>query len=76
MIRWEVKPESTSNATGGDYEEPIPNIDGLLSNTGEAEVTLTAPAPGAYRLYAYAYDDQGHAAHANIPFLVQDGSQQ
>ena len=72
-IRWEVKAESTSTETGGDFEEPIPNIDGLLSNTSEAKVTLTVSEPGAYRLYAYAYD-QGHAAHANIPFLVDGDS--
>ena len=71
---WEVKPESTSTETGGDYEEPIPGIEGLLSNTNSATVTLTAPEPGAYRLYAYAYDGQDHAAHANIPFLVDGGS--
>ena len=75
-FRWEVKPESTSTKSGGDYEEAINSIDGLLSGTSAAKVTLTAPEPGAYRLYAYAYDDQGHAAHANIPFLVQDGNQE
>ena len=72
--RWEVKAESTSTETGGDFEESIPNIDGLLSSTSDAEVMLTAPQPGAYRLYAYAYDGKGHAAHANVPFLVGDGT--
>ena len=74
--RWEVKPESTSTETGGDYEDPIPSIEGLLSNVSGAEVTLTAPEPGAYRLYAYAYDDQGHTAHANVPFLVKGDTQE
>ena len=71
-IHWEVKAESTSTETGGDFEEPIPNIEGLLSSTNETRVKLTVSDPGAYRLYAYAYDGNGHAAHANIPFLVED----
>ena len=75
-IRWEVKAESTSTKTGGDRENPIPNIEGLLSNTSGAETSLTASEPGAYRIYAYAYDNKGNAAHANIPFLVQDGKQE
>jgi hypothetical protein len=69
--RWEIKPESESNKTGGDREEPLPNLEGLLSGNDAASVRITAPAPGKYRLFAYAYDGQGHAAHANIPFLVQ-----
>ena len=71
VYRWEVKPESESNKTGGDREQPLPNLEGLLSGDGTATVSLAAPAPGKYRLFAYAYDGQGHAAHANIPFLVQ-----
>jgi exo-beta-1,3-glucanase (GH17 family) len=71
-FHWEIKPESTSISEGGDYEAPIPNIDGALSATDGSSVSLTAPEPGAYRLYAYAYDGQGYAAHANVPFLVTD----
>ena len=75
-IRWEVKPESTSTAEGGDYEAAIPSIDGLLSATEGGSVTLTAPETGAYRIYAYAYDGQGHAAHANVPFIVTDDTRE
>ena len=70
-FRWEVKPESESNKSGGDREEPLPNLEGVLSDSASARTGVKAPAPGRYRLFAYAYDGQGHAAHANIPFLVE-----
>jgi hypothetical protein len=71
--RWEVKPESDSIKKGGDFEERIPNIDGVLRNPTAATTILAVPQPGKYRLFAYAFDGHGHAAHANIPFLVEPG---
>ena len=68
---WEVKPESESKKAGGDHEEPLPNLEGMLSDPAAATTAITVTSPGKYRLFAYAYDDQGHAAHANIPFLVE-----
>jgi exo-beta-1,3-glucanase (GH17 family) len=70
IYRWVVRPESDATQTGGDFERDIPGLDGLIAEPGEAVTTLTAPEPGRYRLFAYATDDHGHAAHANIPFLV------
>ena len=68
--RWEVKPESDAHQEGGDVEELMPNLEGLLSTSSAATTTVTVPEAGRYRLFAYAFDGQGHAAHANIPFLV------
>ena len=72
IYRWRVKPESTESVVGGDLEASIGDLDGLI--VGEAtgpEVALTAPGiAGQYRLFVMAFDGQGHAAHANIPFLV------
>ena len=70
-FRWEVKPESNETVEGGDFEKTIDSIEGLLSDPDAAATRLTAPAPGEYRLFAYATDNHGHAAHANIPFLVE-----
>jgi beta-galactosidase/beta-glucuronidase len=70
-FHWEVKPESESTKSGGDREERLPNLDGLLSDSEAANTTVMAPAPGKYRLFAFAYDGNGRAAHANIPFLVR-----
>jgi len=71
--RWEIKPESGATQVGGDFEEPVPSIEGLLSNLTTMTTNVTVSVPGKYRLLAYAFDDHGHAAHANIPFLVNVG---
>ena len=70
IYRWELKAESAATSGGGDYEEPIANLEGYLADTVAAKTILTAPPPGRYRLFAYADDDQLHVAHANMPFLV------
>ena len=69
--RWELKPESEAKQVGGDFEHAIENLEGFVEDPTSAVARLTAPAPGAYRLFVYAYDGQDHAAHANIPFLVE-----
>ena len=71
-FRWRIKPESTETVVGGDLEATIEDVDGLIAGDAkQGEVTVTAPdSPGPYRLYVMAYDGQGHAAHANIPFQV------
>ena len=70
--QWNIKPESTSTAVGGDPEAPIDDRAGLIDDPSRARIELLAPSPpGAYRLFVYAYDGHGHAAHANIPFLVR-----
>lgn len=68
---WEVKAESDSTETGGDFEEALSSLEGLISDPASATTTITVPEPGRYRLFAWARDGQGHAAHANIPFLVE-----
>ncbi len=70
---WQVKPESESTKSGGDREEPLPNLEGLLSGVTAATATIKVTSPGRYRLFAYAYDGNGRVAHANIPFLVREG---
>lgn len=69
--RWDLKPESSATTGGGDYEEPLPSLGGYLSSANAARTTVTAPPPGKYRLFAYASDEEGRVAHANIPFLVE-----
>jgi hypothetical protein len=70
---WEIAEESRDLKTGGDRETRPPAIAGLITHTNQAEITLSAPTrPGAYRLFGYAYDGEGAAAHVNLPFYVLD----
>ena len=71
---WELKRESDASVVGGDYEEAIPNIDLLVAAYDAASTMITAPGAGAYRLFVYVYDGEGHAAHANFPFLVSSNA--
>jgi hypothetical protein len=69
---WEIMEESADLKSGGDKESKPKCISGLIVDARKSEIRLSAPErPGAYRLFMYAYDGHGHAAHANIPFLVE-----
>jgi hypothetical protein len=68
---WEIMEESTDLKTGGDLESKPKTLKGLIDNPKRSDIRLKAPsARGAYRLFTYAFDGKGHAAHANIPFYV------
>jgi hypothetical protein len=69
---WQVRLESTATEVGGDAESVPPLVSGIVDDRNADQVTVIAPTrPGAYRLFVEVHDDQGHAAHANIPFLVR-----
>lgn len=70
--RWEIMRESEATQSGGDKEEVPEVFSGLIGARTPGSIVLNAPFdPGAYRLFVYVYDGQGHAGHANIPFLVE-----
>jgi hypothetical protein len=70
---WEVLKESTDLKTGGDFETKPESVPDLIEEATGGEITLKAPATaGAYRLFAYVFDGNGHAAHVNIPFYVDE----
>jgi hypothetical protein len=72
VYQWEIMRESEATQEGGDREVVPEKLPGLIADPGRYKIVATAPAdPGAYRLFVYVYDGQGHAGHANIPFLVQ-----
>jgi hypothetical protein len=68
---WEVMEESTERKFGGDVESIPKKVTVVINHADKSEITFKAPSkPGPYRLFAYVFDGQGHAAHANIPFYV------
>jgi hypothetical protein len=72
---WEVMAESTDLKRGGDFESKPKLLPGVVQTLQNGEVVLKAPpAPGAYRLFTYVFDGEGHAAHVNIPFYVEQGT--
>lgn len=77
FYRWSIKQESDSVKLGGDYEMAIPDIENLIQDPHADSVEITTPTKsGPYRLFVYAYDGKGKAAHANIPFFVRKRPQQ
>jgi hypothetical protein len=70
---WEIMEESGAQSSGGDFEATPRRLTGLISSGATDEAKVQAPAnPGAYRLFCYVRDGHGKAAHANIPFYVDD----
>ncbi|HZM01809.1 MAG TPA: glycoside hydrolase family 2 TIM barrel-domain containing protein [Candidatus Saccharimonadales bacterium] len=73
---WVLMDETRAKTTGGDFEREPKIWTGLIHDADKSEIVLTAPGqPGPYRLFAYAFDGKGHAAHANIPFYVDKNTE-
>ncbi len=71
-VRWVLRPESGDYATGGDFRPSLPDIEGAIIEGKADGARVRMPAePGPYRLFFYAYDDEGSAATANVPLLVK-----
>ena len=68
---WEILPESVDLGDGGDLEVRPKSVAFDTVNQKDGELTFKAPTAGMYRLFVYADDGNGHAATANIPFMVK-----
>lgn len=68
---WEILHESTDLKDGGDYESRPESVKVEIMKEKDGLLTFKAPQNGAYRIFVYANDGNGHAATANIPFLVK-----
>jgi exo-beta-1,3-glucanase (GH17 family) len=74
---WEVKPESQATQVGGDREDLIDTLAEAVVTTDGPRASIRLNQRGAYRLFVRITDPNagpgGRAAHANIPFFVEDG---
>ncbi len=71
-VRAEVLPEATELGEGGDYEPRPSAVPGLIDEVSPQSIVVRAPSePGPHRLFVYLLDAHGHAATANLPFLVE-----
>ncbi|MVM29999.1 hypothetical protein GO755_08145 [Spirosoma sp. HMF4905] len=70
---WEIKRRAQFSA---DYAgTPLPAIKGLISSPDHALISFKLPdKPGAYRLFAYAYDTHRHVSSANFSFEIKADS--
>jgi hypothetical protein len=75
IYNWDIVLESQDIKAGGDVESRPTSIKGLKQKRKKGNVTFRAPdQEGAYRLFFYVYDNQGHYAYLNIPFYVLPAS--
>lgn len=67
---WEIKRRAQFSA---DYAgTPLPALKGLIQSPNQSVISFKLPTkPGAYRLFAYAYDTHQHVSSANFPFEVR-----
>lgn len=71
-IEWEILHETTDKGVGGDAEKKPDKANFTTLKKQNKIFTFLAPQKeGAYRLFIYAYDNNGNGAHANLPFYVK-----
>lgn len=76
IYTWELYPESTDLKSGGDAEAKPQRIAGKLKNDNQSKVGLKAPLnEGRYRLFVSVTDGQ-KVAYMNVPFYVQNDTNQ
>ena len=68
---WEILYESTDLKDGGDKEERPEEIKIEVISDQNGILKFKSPGIGMYRLFVYADDGHGHAATANIPFIIK-----
>ncbi len=71
-VEWLVKHESSDRRSGGAAEQEPQVVESVQFQKRQGGVQFVTPSePGAYRLFVFAFDDEGGAATANLPFYVR-----
>lgn len=72
-VEWDLRRDVADNPNvGGDREEPVPPLPGVIEHSEGFGATLRLPTePGPYRLFVYVRDPSGNAATANVPILLR-----
>jgi hypothetical protein len=72
-VRWDLRIDVADNPTSGGFFEPTPPpITGVIRETRGLTAKLQLPQkPGNYRLFCYVWDEQRHAATANLPIRLR-----
>jgi len=69
-ISWEIYPESWGQDASNMYFNPRKKVDCFISFGNNKATFLTPNVEGAYRIFAYVYDNYGYFATTNTPFYV------
>ncbi|MEI8212343.1 MAG: glycoside hydrolase family 2 TIM barrel-domain containing protein [Planctomycetota bacterium] len=69
-VKWVVQSDAAVVGEGGDAQAEEASIDGVIESRGMSAQLRAPESGGGYRVFAYALDDQGGGAVANIPWRV------
>lgn len=70
-LDWEIRPEAKYAAYAGQGEKVPEPVQGLISGQTVDISFKTPSSSGAYRLFVYVYDRNGHFSTGNLPFYVR-----
>jgi hypothetical protein len=72
-VKWVLREEPEATPAGGD-RQPLPPAfpEAIVESDQQTAIVQMPRAPGIYRLFVEARDQQGGAAVANVPLLVRE----
>lgn len=72
-MKWEIRPEAEYSDYAGHGEKTPPVVRSkFIPSNSKSMSFITPKKSGAYRLFVYIYDTNGHVATANLPFYAKN----